>query len=670
MSMAVKSRADGKSDPERQVVHNHKRFLEFNARKLAQIKDQLPTRKELALDLAPVLFHANPNDRRGPFAKITHDTPAGIRYLEKPRDLNKLLNKLDEPPALPRLKWGLQAYAAPIRSLLLMGSLGSIGHTTKSDFDFWVVIDREELGPEGERKLKRKCDLISAWFKRYARAEASFFLVDLKDVVENRFGELEGESAGSALGTLLKEEFYRSMTLLGGQTPWWWVLPGGLDKEAYQGRIARLQKTIRFDPRQFVDLGPLHRLDPAEYFGASLWEIQKGLDRPFKSALKMALLEAYSESATTGLLAEELRTKVMTEEGSTPDSYLLLFDRVQEHLRSRKRTDDLETIRQCLFLKSRPGLTGADLARVRSLKGRRAVFAEYVNSWGWTKERVDSLTGFTSWSMSRKLALANRINKYMLSTYARLARRVREGSVGGPKINTRDLTMVGRRLMAYFGRKKHQLGLLPNLLEDAEPLGTISLIPLGLAKGSRTMVWEGYEGGLTRDRVDRSLKRTLGLPALITWLMINGLADGRTTFYMDNPPGQLRLPVAMPEVQSLFSFLQEVLGMVRENPPSRLDLSEPVRIMKIILIPNLEHEESGEKLTGLAIIRLTSWGEVYAQESGSGPDPLQELRELLAEADPLFLPEIHLHLADRPESPALAARLRKALTGYHLLSGA
>ncbi len=651
---------------DRRIVHNLKLFLTFNQRKLNHIMSLLPERKRWALSAVPTLLHVNIRTPKGPLAVVPKDAPAGIRYLAKPQNLNDLWTRTLAGAELPPgTVWGLQARDLPIRSLLLMGSLGSVGQTAKSDFDFWVVIRRQKIGSDGWAALAAKCQALSQWLEASAAAESTFFLTDLDDVRVNRFGETAGESAGSALAALLKEEFYRSLTLLGGQAPWWWILPSGLDDDGYQRVIEALKQTIRFDPNQMVDLGNLTAPNPDEFFGASLWEIQKSLNSPFKSAMKMALVEAYAQSGgQEPLVAEHLKRRVLEKNDPLPDPYLLMFDRVSEYLAGTGRQHDLETVRLCLYLKSNPRLSGRDLVVSARLTDRKAVFAKYVKDWGWDKRRLETLSFYKRWSFSQRLALGDRINQFILSTYRRLSEAAKASAGGRVKIDPVDLTAMGRRLTLYFSRKPERVSFLPNLLEDPEPLGAVTLAPIGRAKDCSAMVWEAYDGAVEKPRTEAKLIRTLGLPHLLAWLGVNGLAHKGTMLYLILTPIGRRCTVSLPEIQQLFATILDLFGNLRQVSPSREDLIRPARIVDVLLVPNLENPDFENNLQTLGILYHTSWGELCSQEAPDGETGLKMVRELLVPVDPTAPPaELAIHLPKRPQAEALAAQIRKGLSG-------
>ncbi|MFU0184736.1 class I adenylate cyclase, partial [Salmonella enterica] len=64
-------------------------------------------------------------------------------------------------------------------------------------------------------------------------------------------------------------------------------------------------------PNEWLDLGGLSSLSAEEYFGASLWQLYKSIDSPYKAVLKTLLLEAYSwEYPNPRLLAKDIKQRL------------------------------------------------------------------------------------------------------------------------------------------------------------------------------------------------------------------------------------------------------------------------------------------------------------------------------------------------------------------------
>lgn len=85
------------------------------------------------------------------------------------------------------------------------------------------------------------------------------------------------------------------------------------------GRRRRALRRLRYDalrtgvltPNEWLDLGGLSSLSAEEYFGASLWQLYKSIDSPYKAVLKTLLLEAYSqEYPNPRLLAKDIKQRL------------------------------------------------------------------------------------------------------------------------------------------------------------------------------------------------------------------------------------------------------------------------------------------------------------------------------------------------------------------------
>ena len=100
-------------------------------------------------------------------------------------------------------------------------------------------------------------------------------------------------------------------------------------------------------PNEWLDLGGLGTLSAEEYFGASLWQLYKSIDSPYKAVLKTLLLEAYSwEYPNTQLLAMDIKQRLHDGEivcfGLDP--YCMMLERVTRYLTS---VDDTARLDRC-----------------------------------------------------------------------------------------------------------------------------------------------------------------------------------------------------------------------------------------------------------------------------------------------------------------------------------
>ena len=83
----------------------------------------------------------------------------------------------------------------------------------------------------------------------------------------------------------------------------------------YEAEVARLVAEGELNPNDWVDFGGLGSLSANEYFGASLWQLYKGIDYPYKSLLKILLLETYSwHYPNTYLISREFKQALLNGE--------------------------------------------------------------------------------------------------------------------------------------------------------------------------------------------------------------------------------------------------------------------------------------------------------------------------------------------------------------------
>lgn len=111
----------------------------------------------------------------------------------------------------------------------------------------------------------------------------------LVNVERFRSGEvllLSEESSGSAQHNLLLEEFYRAAILIVGQAPLWWLAPPSREGD-YDDYVRELQEKRFLHARNHLNFGGLTHVPAEEFFGTALWHIYKGIDSPYKAALKL-----------------------------------------------------------------------------------------------------------------------------------------------------------------------------------------------------------------------------------------------------------------------------------------------------------------------------------------------------------------------------------------------
>jgi adenylate cyclase, class 1 len=192
------------------------RFQRLHRERLRRIRDELRPSQQEFLDLLPLLFHINHPMLPG---FVNSETPTGIPDYSPHRQALEAAKKLSRSFAYK--KRAQRQYH--IHGVYLMGSTGTIGQSSSSDFDLWLCHD-PALSEQQRERLLQKTVLIEKSATELD-LELHIFLIDPVRFRQGQKGKLSRESTGSTQHSLLLEEFYRSAVLLAGRYPLWWLVP-------------------------------------------------------------------------------------------------------------------------------------------------------------------------------------------------------------------------------------------------------------------------------------------------------------------------------------------------------------------------------------------------------------------------------------------------------------
>ncbi|MDA1000483.1 MAG: class I adenylate cyclase, partial [bacterium] len=611
-----------------------KAFADYNQRKLSAISSKLGDLDRNIFQMLPALVHLNTPELPG-FIKNPDDVCAGIMGFRVDQHLLKLLGQyfsgLTDNPRLLAQKQG----DATIHSLSAMGSLATIAQTAKSDFDIWVCINKADFTEGQLSALDFKLKAIEEWADDN-HFETHFFVTNIDDARENRFGSSDSESAGSALGKLLKEEFYRTHTVFAGKPPLWVAMPPFISDEEYENlREVGATNYQLFDMKKFIDLGNAQRITMKEAFGAALWQLNKALGSPFKSAMKMALIEDYMDSKSDlGLLCDQLKHTIFelaaqAADGEKKDSlgggthlddhpqrhqldgYLLMFNRILDYYKKQEREDLQNILRKCFYLKVGETIKGInDPQRAKSSK--KDMLAELIGGGGGEDADILDLNSYKEWPFDKNLALGNQVNSFILDSYKRLSQ---SGAMKEVQINPTDLTVLGRKLFTFYSKKENKVVFLPKSFEDSLFQHELTFRYIRNPQ-KRTGLWQVYRGARSSNELekesskDRLLKQTFKLPELLLWLVINGVWTKNTHTSMASKESPITTAEFQDMLQSMISFFPQVdVGHLSNEV-----LLQEAQNEKIFVILNLEANKMEEHVQSIDILSHTSWGEFFYEQ--------------------------------------------------------
>ncbi|MCP5151310.1 MAG: class I adenylate cyclase [Ectothiorhodospiraceae bacterium] len=493
------------------MIRLKRRFNNINRERLRRLLTSLAPEQRGFVELLPLLFHVNHPMMPG---YVGTDTPQGVAdYSPSDRQL-QLARHIARSFTTPR-----RAHRVlDVQALYLMGSTATIAHSTSSDFDVWLC-HREGLG-EGIARLRRKADAVSAWAASVG-VEVHFFLMSAEAFRERGAEALSTESSGSAQHHLLLDEFYRTALLLAGRAPLWWLVPAEFesDYDAYVQTLVRHRFVKRDD---FIDFGPVAAIQPTEFFGATLWQLTKAIASPHKSLLKILLLEAYAaDHPDIDLLSLRFKRAVFAGEKRLDalDAYVLMLDKLEEHLRAKGDATRLELARRSFYFK-----TGVALSRPgpREPDWRRETVQAMAERWGWDQWTLDDLDALRSWKVDRVLEERRSLVEALTATYKSLSRFVRAHAEFS-RVSERDMTVLGRKLFTAFELKSGKVELVN--LGLSSDLGEAQLEIHSARPNGGEIIWSLHRGrGIAPDsRPSPALRRASGPLELLAWAHFNGL---------------------------------------------------------------------------------------------------------------------------------------------------
>ncbi len=494
-----------------------KRFSELNEARLKRTVATLAERQQDFLHLLPLLFHINHPLLPG---YVSRYTPAGLfEYEPDKQTLNKakaIAKSISYRRSLRRKR--------PILALYVMGSPGTVAYTESSDLDIWVCHD-PKLDSHHVDLLQQKSTGIEAWAENFG-LEAHIFLINPETFRQGHSANLSTESSGSAQHYLLLEEFYRTGILLAGQKPMWWLVPPDRENE-YDDYVDELKRKRFIHAKNTIDLGGIGNIPAEEFFGAALWQLYKGIDSPYKSILKLLLIEAYaSEFPQIDLLSHHFKQRVYAGEKrlNDIDPYILMLEKVTAYLEARGERQRLELVRRCFYFKTNERLS---IKKISHSGWRLDLLHDLVARWGWRHTDLILMDTRDTWKVQRVAEERRILYEALIASYRFLSDFARQQS-SLVMIDEFELTILGRKLYTTFERKAGKIEVLNRGITSSLHEPQISLHEV-IGRDHQSS-WLVYSGMVTRETMDNEipLKRSRSAVALIGWCYFNGIINANT----------------------------------------------------------------------------------------------------------------------------------------------
>lgn len=496
-----------------------KRFLNINDERLKRIDADLRASQRDFLTLLPLLFHVNHPLLPG---YVSKETPMGIPAYTPDKNSLHLAQRISRS-----FEYKRKAYREfSIEAIYLMGSSGTIAYNEKSDFDIWIC-HSESITDELILELEGKAQAVQEWaFKN--GVEANIYLVNPEKLRKGELGFLTNESSGSALDSLLLEEFYRTSVLLHGRYPLWWLVPPDNEYQ-YEDYVHELKEKRFIHSREHIDFGGLRTIEAGEFYGATLWLLYKGIGAPYKSILKILLMQAYaSEFPQVDMLGMNFKKSVYDGETDLDllDPYIMMLLKVEDFLKNVGDESRLMLARRSFYFKVDEKMSL--LKKNDKTNWRQKVLAEMINRWGWSIADVVMLDKKADWKINKVVDERNSLIAEFKMSYRFLSDFAHRHVQSKNLIRQADLNVLGRKIYAAFERKAGKVELVYRGITSQLFESHISIHKLNSENG--TSFWIAFAGvvALNDVAVTEPLKRSLSLVELLCWCYFNKIINQKT----------------------------------------------------------------------------------------------------------------------------------------------
>lgn len=460
-------------------------------------------------------------------------------------------------------------------ALYVMGSLGSITQNRFSDIDLWLCYS-QDIDEAAQQCLDQKLALIKQWALQQG-VVVHFYLMNPQEFRAREYGsEITPEHSGSAQHYLLLDEFYRSAIRLAGKPILWLhLLEQG---KSYEQTVQQAVADKLIDLNEWVDFGDFADVELSEYFGASLWQLYKGINNPYKSAIKILLLESYAQAyPQTNLIARQFKRLLLSKQAVNFhfDPYLAMLQQVTDYLTHRHEFKRLECLRYCFYIKAMDG---------QQDDWKRQELRELATLWGWSDKERLLLENRAEWKIKQAMQHQKMLVEQLLRSYRNLINFARKFHID-PSIMPQDTDILMRKLYSVFEIFPGKVELINEKIASNLSEHEVTFIEVLKDNESTKAGWYlvNHAPLSAYDSNKRYVQYQKTLNKLVAWAYFNGIVTVNT---------QLNIVSQTVSLARLRQFIADLrLSFPAKAPKmSDSDLYHPNEIRHLIVAVNLTHD--------------------------------------------------------------------------------
>ena len=525
------------------------RFLNLHKLKMQRALDAVTPRQKIFLELLPLLFHVNHPVLPG---YVSSKAPAGIADYTPSKlsiDKAKKLGKGFVYSKRAKRSFGIE-------SIFLMGSVGSIAYAKGSDMDLWLCHAPNLIAKDLEL-LKQKTADIEKWAGTLG-LEVHFFLIDAAQFKKGVATPLSSDSSGSTQHHLLLEEFYRTALFVAGRYPVWWLVPPEAENN-YQEFVDNLLKQRFIDRNDVIDFGGLENIPAEEFLGASFWHLYKAIDSPYKSLLKLMLMESYVDQYPNSHWAALLmKERIYAGEGDVnkSDAYLILYDVLEQYLIKRNEPDRLNLMHYCFYTKVSEQMGGGF-----KRDWRQQVLSDMLAKWTPLPDYLERSIKQEEWDISQVQLEKERLTNELKNSYRLLIKFAKE-RIDKSKRDSDELVLLGRKLNAAFEKRPSKLER--STIKNSRTKQESRVVLKRVETKSEQTSWSLSR--LDINHQERLIRQTHSLISLLAWSVDYGVLGEKTKIALDPGESQITSREVTQTLRTILAFFNAL-----PETPAHLD---------------------------------------------------------------------------------------------------
>lgn len=575
----------------RNVIRCRYRFLRQNSQRIALTRKTLDEQRMAFFTLLPLLIQTRLFEKQfAPGVKWPVCSISG--YAPTYETLQIARSIFDKNP-----EEEMEPQSMTVDAIYTIGSVGSIAMTGDSDIDYWLSLSPDTFSAKEAKGLSAKLERISEWAQEQFGLETTFFVMNRDAIINNDFGMSDKESSGTAQALLLKEEFYRTALKVCGRDLTWWAMPDNLDRTEHDAVLDKFA-TLPFNlGESMVNFGIVQAIPAEEYFGAALWQIVKAFKNPFKSVMKLGILDAYLSAPDHDLLCETIKQHIIRGSRSLlkTDPYVTLMRMLQEHYHASGNKDAASLLQTAFLAKLHDAPAKAQEISLLHTMRMQAIHELYGAG-----------VLLTNQDFTQAKTLGDKLNTFFLRTYSSLQQKLEAQQITA-RITPEDITRLGRKIFTAFAPQQDKIIRLPFVSSMGRTIRELMFKKDTTPGKRKKWIAMGLPKGIASRREAFVELKTESDPArLMMWLVANGIYYPDMHVEVD----MTMSPVAAQDVSGLLQGLYDFFPKKMLETDTEETLKNE-KILKAYCVLNfiLPRDTGVQKQVSVAYV--TNWGELF-----------------------------------------------------------